>query len=386
MNLFFIALFISSLAGCKEEVSGPPAEYYPMNTVEAESFARDLENAFLQNSVGFLASKISVDHLLDQSFYDLPPSRRKEMKISDWSRKQFAYQFASAVFEPARGGYLEAIRYFKKENGATVVVFRASSNEATNYFEIQPGRDARGNVMVENIYTYSSGEWISQSLRTVVLANFMDSSGEWVPQEEGGKEKVEAMKTLTKLYKENAFRQFLTGYETLPEKLKFQKSIMILRVEAARNVGETEYYLALDDFERQFADDSSWFIMGVDALYNRGDFPKLRNLLNKLEARIGQPDGVVEEFRGYSFLAEGDFPNALRHADKVIELEPEKDWGYFLKFKTEVQSLSYAEAIKSLDLLTKKFAMQPEEMEMEAVFENFLKSPEYQSWLSERKS
>jgi tetratricopeptide (TPR) repeat protein len=179
------------------------------------------------------------------------------------------------------------------------------------------------------------------------------------------------------------FKKALKLYKELPESMRSDRTIMITRLTAAQQVGETEYQAALDDWETLFPGDPSLDLLMIDSLYAKGRLDDLIQVLSRLSDRLGG-DAWSDYLAGSVRLQQEKIAEARQAADKCIEAEPGLKEGRFLLLAVSLKQKDHALTAKTLTVLADEFGVPVGDLSAEPGYEDFVTSKEYEAWKASR--
>ncbi|MGE0708460.1 MAG: hypothetical protein AB7N76_19300 [Planctomycetota bacterium] len=178
-----------------------------------------------------------------------------------------------------------------------------------NYLEMSVGKTAgrQGEVVVIDIHNLAMGEHMSQRLRT----NLDRELGK-------GKQLLRITNELTSLLGSGQARAALRKIEGLPPAQAQERELLFLKVEAARQVGEPEYFAALDELARSpIGRSPQAALILIDHSIHEGDFQQAAQQIDALDRAVGG-DPCLDALRAMLHLAQGDPVQAGKARDRAL--------------------------------------------------------------------
>lgn len=253
----------------------------------------------------------------------LPPGL--ELKTKDAYRAQFAKQFPSNPI-------MRPIRVRREDKQARVTIRLVLPNGGLNYldllcerrFMVQPPRNfiepPRGYQAVQavDIFDWSKGEYASDG---IFKAGKLFQE-EWLKSGTRWEKWAKAMTELHRFRAAEDWSGFLKAYQKLAPELQADKSIALLRANAALHVGPREHLEALRFLQLNFPRDSSLEFATLDAAYLQKKYETAINVIDKIDERIGG-DPYLEVLRAtlYQKMEKSDL--ARERAKEGLRREPE---------------------------------------------------------------
>ncbi len=263
---------------------------------------------------------------------------KKGLKSSIDSDAGFAAQL---VKNSQQGGKFDFLRT-RRNHGRQVVLFRMiqpSETGGVGYFEFVPKRFADGKIRAVDLYVFSTGEFISTTLRHALLPVIADLSRNFLSKLVIGEQAY--VKDFPKLSNDTA----------LINQWKMQEALAIIK--------------GMQPETQQVKKDFPQALESIDRLDEAvGGDPHL----NVVRAGISEKSGVAAAARFATGLA--------------MEQEPTLLTAYFTAIGISLNAAKYDETLAGLKALDQKFKMQFNDMKTVPEYAGFVKSPQYPQWLS----
>jgi tetratricopeptide (TPR) repeat protein len=166
--------------------------------------------------------------------------------------------------------------------------------------------------------------------------------------------------------------------------LKWSKAAYRLRFNTAQQVGMDEYLKALEDFERDFPEDSSLTFRRVERRLLTKDREKGIEAIDALDRAV-KGDPYLNVLRARLHLDAKDFAKARACAEKVTRDEPGLDRGWWTAIAVCLAQKDFAETAKLLLAAEKALKITLGDLRDVADYKEFVQSPEYKEWMRSRK-
>lgn len=267
-------------------------------------------------------------------------------------------------------------------------LFRVISKAGINYLDLELARDAKGEVVVSDIYPYISGELLSETLRRTYL-QAANESGLNLVDKLMGKEQ-EFIKNLPKLQdmqrfaQQEKFAEVVKTFNELPPSLRQNKSFLLIRLNASSHLAESEYQKAIADFEKAFPNDPSLDLISIDGQMMRKDYAAVMKTIDQLDARVKDP--YLHYLRGSVMLDKGDGKAARRSFQSAIAAEPRLVMPYWVLISLSLTDKQYKDTARYLTGIERDAGVRLSDLTQLEQYQGFVKSKEYKAWNKERQA
>ena len=345
-------------------------------TADIEAFARLLESEIGAGRAEIFAERFDGDTFLDRA----NEGRQIGAMLMGELRRQFRQNpdFLDEIVNDLRsGGHYRFLRVVERD-GALRARFRLlSSNGGINYHDLLLSPDATGEGQIVDLYVFLTAEDLSST-----IGRLMDV----LAAEEAYSPRTEAYTTFIDHYNAGQFREAWGAYPDEYIDAENKKAMMLMRVMIGMNVGDREYYQALQAFADAFPGDPSLSLLQIDVHHNSGDFEALLETVNRLEESVGE-DPYLNMYRGIAH-DELDAPKvALQHVREALSFEPKVLLPNAFEFELLVELERFEEAADALRRISDMgIELNPYYIESEASNQAFVQSKAYQAWLNKRGS
>ena len=183
------------------------------------------------------------------------------------------------------------------------------------------------------------------------------------------------------------YQKVVDLYRDLPEEIQHSNVVMLLRCQAAAQLGEAESTAAFDDYRKYLPNNSAVELLALDYHFNRKEYAATRQAIARLSKRLGG-DPYLFVLVGSSYLGEGKLDEAAKAIQRAIDAEPTLANAYFAKINVSLQQKDYPAVRAALEGVE---AHTPVRMSVEKVqqipdYAEFVKSDDFKEWIAHRSA
>lgn len=260
------------------------------------------------------------------------------------------------------------------------LVKNAKNVVAVNYEDLMLGTSkADHKVHVLDVYSYMSGQWLSEMLGDNVAA--LMASDNTVGD-------ADAMKKAIELQKQNLPVDALAVLDKLPDPLRKTREVQMMRLALGEAISPDAHQQAIDEIEHAFPNDPSVALLLVDGAFLHKDYNKALHEIDLVDTAIGG-DAFQEAIRAEAYLARkqpGDLDLAKQHADLAIKNEPTLAKGWYAEVDVALAQARWVDALAAMDTLTSDFGAVWHDEKLQTIpsFAGLVRSAEYSAWLAKK--
>jgi tetratricopeptide (TPR) repeat protein len=359
---------------------------------EAEHFAEDLIDAIDADDVNKFNALMDWNAVFDQATGGIEVS-------ADW-KQGFQKGFIGAVAKP--GGFFERLATFSKSGGTMTLLrvhdvkgrpralLRALDPErGFDYLDFELTRRADGKVRATDIYIFIAGDRFTKIIRGLYLPLAANQSRNIVDKlltaESDMVKAAPKLKSLADAVRNNQAQEALAIFDALPAGAKKEKTVMLLRLQAAQASNDDNLYLAaMDELSRTFPGDPCVDMTAIDAFLIRKEYDKAFSAIDRLDKSVGG-DPYLNLIRANIFSEQGKNEQAARLAQKAVEQEPTLPDAHYSRLVFASGQKKYADMVKYLQEFEDVFGEPAEGLESEPEFAGFVASKEYKDYKAKNK-
>ena len=350
------------------------------------AYTTELENGINAGDPSMLDSRVDLERLIERSTRDTS------------TPKGFADGFAKGV---RRSGInlgkqlVEAqddesdfhLLRLRMDGGAPHALYRVISQAGINYLDFELARNAKGEVVIVDIYPHISGELFSQTLRRTFLQAAKEAGYDIVDKMMGKEQEflknIPKLQTMQRLAQEQKFAEVVKTFGELPASLRQNKSFLLIRLNASSHLDESEYQKAILEFEKAYPNDPSLDLISIDGHMMRKDYAAVMKTIDRLDARVKDP--YLQYLRGSVMLEKGDGKEARRLFQAAITAEPRLAMPYWVLIGLSLQDKKYKDTARHLAAIERDAKVEVGDLEALEQYAGFVKSKEYKAWNKERQ-
>lgn len=183
--------------------------------------------------------------------------------------------------------------------------------------------------------------------------------------------------------------RFFQIYDDLEDKLKRQRVVILIGLDATRIARKRRYQRTLlQAMDEHFPEEPLYALSLLDYYFPAERYQDAYNALVRLQNKLRIDDGVTAARLSSATLVMGRIDDADAFADRSISLEPDLELGWWSVFRTRVVLQRHADAIEALVKLRDDFGrdLETETLAKDGMFQNFIRSAEYQEWAAQDSS
>ncbi len=206
--------------------------------------------------------------------------------FAEGTRKSWRDRSLADEFLGHHMGFLRVKTYGERAG----LLFRASNDQGSlNYYMFTLGRTPTGELKIDDYYMVGLGEYLSESLRRGYLTLLRSLE----PKGEDGRRASLYVKSLNQVVQINQslrrkdYAQVLGISRTLPEEVRSDRGIMLMRIEAAEKTSLQERVRIFDEWKRNFPNEMGLPLKIADLHIAEGRFVDAERLLRSLDRELG---------------------------------------------------------------------------------------------------
>lgn len=329
------------------------------------------------------AFPIDLDVLAERITDGVPaPAKLREGFVAGMKRAGPDFLGKELVRSVSRGGAARILRV-SGGKGEGRALLRVTGEEGLRYFDLHLRRARAGEVKIVDVFVFTAGEDLSQSMRKLYLMVAADADVGLLDRLMGKEREIlahaKALKAMNDARREGRHADFLALYDELPAALKAERVFLLARIAAASALGDEKRWLrAIEDFERALPGDPTLDLVSVDGFLLRKEYDKALASADRLDARVADP--YLEFWRGSILLMKGDRQGAKRRLRAAIAREPTLADPYWTLIDLAQQDGEFAAVAELLTAVERDAGVELRDLEEVPEFAAFVRSKEYPAW------
>jgi tetratricopeptide (TPR) repeat protein len=374
--LFLLALTVTYFRA----VGAEPAK-------EHAEFCAKIEATLHEGEPSFLNKSLDMDGILARVMRGFTGAADLKETFGVALRRSF--QFGEKICDTTgqTGSYrLLRIREFQ---GRPSALFRLVGDDSgVVYHDLALTTDASGAVKIADVYVHNSGEWISETFRRGFLPMADSAQNDFLEKTEGTEkaflQSLSEVQGIMLLVKAGRASDALKMWAALPEPLRKDKNLLLMRLSLAAEVGGRELHAAIEDFTKMFPDEPALDLALLDVWTEQKKFDEAMTVIERIEKSLGG-DPYLHVLRAGVLLKQDKFADAKRWAQKTVAEEPTLVDGPITLLTISLLEKDHAETARLLTVLETQFKLTMGDLTKAEQYEKFVKSKEYAAWLESRK-
>ena len=256
-----------------------------------------------------------------------------------------------------------------------------------NYMEYDLGLDEAGRLRINDWTDYLWGHTFSERMGlSMVQAHPNDNAVRKLIDVNVRSADVFQVTEILKAARDYNFDRFFQIYESMDERLQRQRVVILIGLDAARVARRRAYQRSmLEAMAEYFPDEPLYALSLLDYYFPTQRYQLAHDALVRLKNELRIDDGVTAARLSSATLVMGQAEDANAHAERAVELEPDLELGWWALLRSRVVLQNHAGAVEVVNTLKAEYGhtLDPETLNKDRLFRNFVRSPEYQAWAAE---
>lgn len=329
-------------AGGNTREETPP----PISDQEATIFAEEIEKSLAAKDGAPFLRAMDWEAVTDAVLRDLPENReegkyRRKDVLESLSMSGGMVKYV--VEQVKRGGTYHFLRLKDAADllpGEKAVQFRfVDPDGGLDYHRLYLRRGPGGKLVIREIFLYRFGETFSDSIRRTLAPELYVGglNGYGAPMSDVVqilfRENMPLIQAMHQAYDRGNYRKALDLYDALPKALQDNKSLEVLRLNAAMMLGDSgEYIYVLADLREKRRDDPCVDFLSLDYFFSKGMNEEVLRSMDRIDRLVGK-DPYLNVFRCLALINLGRPEEAKKlYAVSVREDKRLADDPIFSKF------------------------------------------------------
>lgn len=247
-----------------------------------------IESTMTVGDATYLASLIDADQVLEQATSGFQGKETPMLRdvFCDGTRRAWidnnpANDYAGTSFRFLR------TRTFQHRGG---LLFRSESELGSLNYYLFVMSDAKEGLRVRDIFTVGLNEFTSQALgRTFryLLASFSPDAGNENPLGKSYVDNIETIAELNRAMRQGKYSQVITLWKSLPGEVARERSVLMLRVDAAERISPEARMAAMADWTAAFPDEMDLPLKVADYFMAKNRWGDAERILRRIMDAVG---------------------------------------------------------------------------------------------------
>lgn len=303
-KMLILGLIIISLS-CASEKQEPLYEL-----ADAEELGISLQSRIDKDDIRLINELFDLRSFASQFIMKSTKKRIHEFNTGVLLGLSRSFNFGELLIQQkSEAGDFGFIRAYQDEKNQFHLLFRVYG-EGLNYHDYLV-KTINDELKIVDAYIYMSGENLSDSYKRYYKKLLNDSN--LLTSDVGNASILKDMEKLQKverLYSERKYKKALKVYETISYNSKKTKNFKLFKIQITFHISDELYYEAIKDYEVNFKNDPSLYLVALDGLIYRKEFDKCLNYIDKLDNLL-EKDPFLNFIRGNVYRLKKDNDNAL---------------------------------------------------------------------------
>jgi hypothetical protein len=359
---------------------------------EARAFGKNFQDTAKTCDAKRIDAMLREDELAMRvlNSLNLPPRDREfQLRVIGELREGSGKAFARLI----QSGFRLSFVGIRVKQKVRHVLFRVSGQAPgavemrLSYFEVRLARHADGQVAGDDVYQLVQGESTAQFLRRSFLQS---TTGTSLSKEERVlRENIKRVTPIMMALKAGDRREAYEIFAKLPPEVQKLKTVTLIGIGAARDVGPDAYIQAIEMFRTEYPNDPAVDLLSIDYFLLRKDYVRTLECVDRIDKAIGG-DPYLAIYRSQCFVGMGRMVDSRKALEDASGQEPKTEE----VTQTRVVALAlseknHADALTWLKKAVEEFNTPSDDeiLRRDSRFEEFLSTPQYrefQAWLKSR--
>lgn len=351
-----------------------------------EELAGEIEYAISEGEVSDLEPFVDCDALLQKATAGVEVDEQFRKGFIEGAREKLVSTFHASMQQSlGEEGALRFLR-LRPQPGGQRLVFRALTQDGgVDYIEFSTHLGAEGKPRIDDWYLYASGEWISETLHRLYLPFAMQQQRGLLDRLLGRDQVlVKHWGEIAKLIECVQKRQLEPGlaiYRKLPEELRHEKFVLLLRLRLLTTNNQHEDYLhVLEDLRRYCPGDPANELHAIDFHYIRKEWNGAVEAVRRLAASVGG-DPYLDYLEATLLVQAKDTSGARRAVEKSLAAEPDRIEAHWLLVTLCLGAKDHGAVLSALKRIDELFVLEWKDLSASAEYKDFVASVEHAKWL-----
>jgi len=395
-RLLYVTILVGMcalLAGCKPKPTQVPAatpapaviEGTPATEDECKEYGRKLEQAVNSKNQASVEMLISLEELAARCLSDLSMTGSQRQSIVQGVRAGVRKNALAAqlVSEVEQGGSFKLLRVHEVDGRARVMFRLIGTETGVKHFDFLLTRPQQGAITVEDIYVFTAGEMLTQTLRRILLPAVAELNQGSVEKLRGADRtflnNMPKFQAMAEAIRADNKPEAIKIYNALPEEFRNQKVIVLLYMTAA-NGNDAEYSTSVELYRRLFPADAAVDFLSMEYFLLKKEYTEALRCIENYDKAIGG-DPYMHVWRANVFLEAKRFKEARAASEKAIEQEPTLADAYWSRINLSLSEKNHVETLAWLKKLIEKTNEEVANLSTVAEYADFVKSPQHAEWV-----
>lgn len=342
---------------------------------EYEVFCLLLEEAINDKNSDFVDTVYDFDHLIEHVTDGIDAPKDYEEGFKEGFRKSYT---PGVILLSTMGetGYYKFLRM--KSVDPPIGLFRLVSEQGVNYHEIHMNKNADGEIMIEDFYSYLEAELFSQGIKRLYIINL---SQEMENFSHPIADALPIINDIAMLADGGKPGEAFAKLRKLPKSVLEQKIVMLILLSLGQDLGEDSLKVAEQTFRDIYPKDPLVDLKLMEFGFRSGDTSRILTSIQKIQNSIGE-DHYLQMLKATVFKNMNKLPEAKQLLYNALESEPNNDEYYWVLLDLLITNKEYDTAVEWFQKLYEQFDENPADYLIYDGYRDFYESKPYKNWIA----
>ena len=353
----------------------------------ATEFAESWVQAMIEGDGQTLQRLFDWNDLITRSLAGLELSEKTIKNLdSSFSSTSLVSRLVSNMGQQIGDGADYGLVRVVRRQGKTHVLFRLfSSNQGLNYHDIRLKRSGT-QIVGDRLFVAISGEEFADTLKTIIAPALQANTSLYAQLSGVQKKEMESLNQFKKMadsMRNGDPRRAIEIYNTLPKEFQDRKVVMLSLISAANLTGDdTVYQNAIERYTDNFPDDPSSGFVAIDLAILKNDAVQLRRSYDSIKKWTGG-DPFLDLLIGSAFCQMGQVDEGVEMTRSIDPKSLPIAAAHDFKLSIALASKDHDTVLTNLRTMRDEYGYEFSDLREAEGFEEFVKSGQFQTWLTE---
>jgi hypothetical protein len=370
-----------------------PAPKSQLPDGDCRAFALQVVEAIKTGKLSVLNDLIDWELLFSKTMrgLDVTPKLRQDITTGLKNGLSRETGLSGQIVKNSRaGGTFDFLRVREDKNRQAILfrLIQPAGSGGVAYFEFIPEKSADGKIRANDIYVFTSGEFLSEMLRRGILPVIANENRSFLDKLLSGERDyisdLPKFSETAQLISDGKMKEGLALIQGMKPETKKQKAVFLLRLRAAQAIDENEYAATLDEYRKLFPKDPGLDLLSISYFTIKKDFQQALECIDRVESAVGG-DPYLNVTRAALCDVQGKHDEAKRLARIAADLEPTLLPAYFELLGISLLQKNHDDTLAMLKEVDRKFELKLNDLTKVPEYAEFVKSPQFKQWLEYRE-
>ncbi|HQW44408.1 MAG TPA: hypothetical protein PLX74_09525 [Chitinophagaceae bacterium] len=325
----------------------------PVTADEAKIFAQKLESSLERRNPDFMDEAIAKTEFFKKAGL----GSGKEARSFGAGLEQSMKMGSAIIKSISKKGTYQLVKQYEKNN-AQYALFRLYDDGSLNYHDIELTR-SDGNVKIADIYIYTSGEYLSETIKGLFLQmkDLVDKKGTSLQDQW-----IKKLPEMRKLMNEGKYDEASAIYKSLPADVQKMRAVQIIHVLVNSGLDDNdEYAAAIEEYQKLYPNEPNMHLLLLDGYILKKEYDKALNGVNKMDSMINK-DPFLDYYRYLIYNLKEDKVNSKICIERLVKNMPDFEDGMMELIATYIEENNETAAKQWIEKYKQKSSFDQERL------------------------